>query len=338
MIYGERIRQAREFKGLSQTQLASIVGIRQSTISEIEYNEISPSEYVLMNIAEQTGFLPSFFELEPDDNLAIGSLNFRARTSTTAREETRVYQYANLLYQQLKRICLDTAMPQNRLPQLSNTPIKQAVRITRDELNLTPNEPIKKLLRTAENSGVIILNLPRNVPKVDAFSTWAKLDEERPIVALLAGRPMDRIRFSVSHEIAHLVLHKSLRTLSLKLVENEANEFASEFLLPEYAMREEMKSPITLTLLAKLKLRWGVSIQALIMRAYNLGIITQRQERYLFTQISSQGWNKREPVELIVELPHFVRGVIESKYHTREDYALDARMDIDTATEFYAYA
>ena len=83
-------------------------------------------------------------------------------------------------------------------------------------------------MRTVENSGVIILNLPRDIPKIDAFSTWAKLDEERPIIALLAGRPMDRIRFNIAHELGHLVLHRSLRS-SLKLVENEANEFASAF-------------------------------------------------------------------------------------------------------------
>lgn len=337
MIYGERVRQAREFRGITETQLANLVGVKQAAISEIEYNELSPSENVLQKIAQQTGFLPSFFELEPDDDLMIGSLNYRSRRSTTVREETRVYQYANLLYQQIKRVCLDTKMPPNRVPQLPNTPIEQAVRITRDELDLTQNEPIKKLLRTVENAGLLIFNIPRNMPRIDAFSVWAALDEDRPIIALLSGRTIDRIRFNVAHELGHLVLHKSLRS-SLKLVENEANEFASTLLLPEYPIRQEMRPPITLTLLAKLKLRWGVSMQALAMRAYSLQVITQRQLRYLFAQISAQGWRTKEPVELAVELPHLVREIIESKYKTREDFALDARMGMDTATEFYAYS
>lgn len=339
MIYGERIRQAREFNGLAQIQLANAVGVKQAAISEMEYNEFAPSETLLKEIAKQTGFLPSFFELAPDDNLSFGTLNFRARRSASIREEIKVYQYANLLYQQVKRICLDVLMPPNKLPQLQGTPIQQAVQITRDELGLNRNEPIKKLLQTIENSGVIILNLPRDIPKIDAFSMWAKLDEERPIIALLSGRPMDRKRFSIAHELGHLILHQSIRP-SLKLVENEANEFASAFLMPEQAIREEMKAPITLTILAKLKLRWGVSMQALIMRAYNLKIITQRQTKYLFAQMSAQGWRIREPsnLDIKVEIPHLVRNMIESKYRTREDYALDASMNIDTATEFYAYA
>ncbi len=339
MIYGERIRQAREFKGLTQTQLANAVGVKQSAISEMEYNEFTPSETLLKEIAKQTGFLPSFFELELNDKLSFGTLNYRARRSASIRDETRVYQYANIFYQQVKKICLDVMMPSNRLPQLPNTPIKKAVQITRDELCLNRNEVIKKLLRTVEDNGVIILNIPRNLPKIDAFSTWAELDEERPIIALLFGKPMDRIRFSIAHELGHLVLHQTIRP-SLKLVENEANEFASAFLMPEQAMREEMKSPVTLTMLAKLKLRWGVSMQALIMRACNLKIITQRQTKYLFAQISAQGWRTKEPsnLDLEVEIPHFVRNMIESKYRTREDFALDARMSMDTATEFYAYA
>lgn len=336
MIYGERIKQAREFKGLTQTQLANAVGVKQAAISEMEYNEISPSKEILGKIAEQTGFLPTFFELEPSENLATGSLNFRSRKTATMRQETSVYQYANLLYQQVRQLSLDRILPENRIPQLPNSPIQEAVRVTRDELNLNQTEPIKKFIRIVENSGVIILNIPRDIPKIDAFSTWAKLDEERPVIALLAGRTMDRIRFNVGHELGHLVLHNSLK-YSLKLVENEANEFASNLLLPEYPLREEMKPPITLTLLAKLKLRWGVSMQALIMRAYKLGIITQRQSRYLHTQISSQGWKKKEPVELTTELPRLVRDMIESKYRTREDYAFGARMSLETATELYAY-
>ena len=81
-------------------------------------------------------------------------------------------------------------------------------------------------------------------------------------------------------------------------------------------------------------------MQALTMRAYNLKIITQRQTKYLFAQMSAQGWRTREPsnLDIKVEIPHLVRNMIESKYRTREDYALDASMNIDTATEFYAYA
>lgn len=339
MIYGERIRQAREFRGLTQTQLANAVGVKQSAISEIEYNEFTPSDGLLDKIAGQTGFLPDFFKLEPINSLPSGTLNYRARMSATAREESMVFQYANLLFQQIKRVSPDVYIPPNKIPMLSDIPIKKAVKITRDQLGLTQHEPIKKLLRTVESNGAIIFNIPRNMPKIDAFSTWIDLDERRPLIALLAGRPMDRVRFSTAHELGHLVLHQSLKP-SLKIVENEATMFASAFLLPEQPMREEIQKPVTLTSLAKLKLRWGVSIQALMMRAYGLKIITQRQLKYLYSQLSAEGWKTREPInlDLKIELPNLVRNMIESKYRTREDYASGERVSIDTATELYAYA
>jgi Zn-dependent peptidase ImmA (M78 family)/transcriptional regulator with XRE-family HTH domain len=337
MIYGERIRQAREFKGLTQTYLADLVGVKQAAISEMERGEFAPSQAVLQAIAKETGFLPTFFELVPH-NLPLGTLNYRAKKSVSARQEAQAYQYANLLYEQVSRVAPDVAVPPNRLPQLTDVSPSRAAQLTRDIFGLTQDEPIKRLLRTIEKNGVFILTLPRMISGVDAFSTWAEIDEVRPIVVMLPGKPMDRQRYNVAHELGHLVLHRTIRT-TLKLVENEANMFSSEFLMPERAMRDEMRLPITLTGLAKLKLRWGVSIQALIMRARSLKIVTDRQTKYLFTQLSAQGWRTREPSNLDVktELPKLVRSMIETRYGTREDYATESGMALDTATEFYAY-
>jgi Zn-dependent peptidase ImmA (M78 family) len=84
----------------------------------------------------------------------------------------------------------------------------------------------------------------------------------------------------------------------LKKVEDEADLFAAEFLIPEETMRREIVPPVTLTSLAELKPRWGISIAALIMRAQELEIITERQARYLFMQMRELGWDKQEPENL----------------------------------------
>ncbi|MEJ7842636.1 MAG: ImmA/IrrE family metallo-endopeptidase [Rubrobacter sp.] len=95
-----------------------------------------------------------------------------------------------------------------------------------------------------------------------------------------------------------------------------ANRFASEFLLPEQSIRHELYPPITLSGLSKLKPRWGVSIQALIRRAYTLEIITQRQYKYLFQKLSARGWRTKEPDELAVkvEKPRAARQMAELLY------------------------
>jgi Zn-dependent peptidase ImmA (M78 family) len=83
--------------------------------------------------------------------------------------------------------------------------------------------------------------------------------------------------------------------------------------MPEKAMRREITTPVTLTSLAALKPRWGVSIQTLIYRAHQLGIIADRQYRYLFEQISIRGWRTREPenLDIPVERSRTLRKIVE---------------------------
>ncbi len=110
-------------------------------------------------------------------------------------------------------------------------------------------------------------------------------------------KPGDRQRFSLAHELGHLVMHDSFPE-GLKKIEDEADKFASEFLLPEEAMRSAIEPPVTLTNLGELKPRWGVSIAALIVRARQLAIITDRQAKYLHQQLRGEKLDKKEPENL----------------------------------------
>lgn len=339
MIYGERIRQARELQGITQTELAKRIGINQSAISQIEKDEFIPSPDLLKAITKETGFLLSFLERESVNNFPKGSLNFRAKRALTAREEAKAYQYAKVMYEQVDRMIYHFEVPLCSLPKLYGEQPCKAAQITRSSFGLSPDAPITNLVSIVENNGVIIFTVPLFLPKIDAFSTWAKLDEERPVVIISSGKPMDRLRFSIAHELGHLVIHQTIRN-PLKVIENEAHEFAAEFLMPEQAIRNDITLPLTLTNLAKLKVRWGVSMQAIIYRARSLKIITERQAKYLFTQLSAHGWKMREPTNLDVtlEFPHLVRNMIETKYESPEDYALEMGMSLERATEFYIYA
>jgi len=93
--------------------------------------------------------------------------------------------------------------------------------------------------------------------------------------------------------------------------EDEAHKFAAELLLPESVMRKEITTPVTLSSVAALKPRWRASIQALIRRAFDLTIITERQYRYLFEQLSAKGYRKKEPIELQAERPRAFRKMLE---------------------------
>jgi Zn-dependent peptidase ImmA (M78 family) len=132
-----------------------------------------------------------------------------------------------------------------------------------------------------------------------------------------------------------LALHGKVKQLRAR-EHREADQFAAEFLLPEIAMRRELVSPITLSSLAPLKIRWGVALQALVMRAFQLNIINQWQKQRLFEEIGARGLRKREPANLDIPLekPRALRKMAEIAYGKPIDYvrlAAESQLTIQMA-------
>ena len=135
------------------------------------------------------------------------------------------------------------------------------------------------------------------------------------------GKPGDRQRLSVAHELGHLLLHQTLQG-KFDDIEKEANQFAGELLFPEDAARQELVPPITLSGLADLKRKRGMSLQALIFKALEIDVIDERQANSLRVQISKKGWRKQEPEALYIkpEKPRALRRMAEVLYGDPIDY------------------
>jgi Zn-dependent peptidase ImmA (M78 family) len=81
-------------------------------------------------------------------------------------------------------------------------------------------------------------------------------------------------------------------------------------------MRQELTTPLNLKSIAQLKIRWKVSMQAIIRRARDLEIISDRAYRYLFEQMAWRGWRVKEPASVAVpiERPRGLREMAELIY------------------------
>jgi Zn-dependent peptidase ImmA (M78 family)/transcriptional regulator with XRE-family HTH domain len=312
MINGDRVRQAREIAVLTQKELGDRVGVTQSAIAHIETGLKPPSEELIAKIALQTGFPPSYFDLPSTRGFPAGTLLFRAHATITARERIEAYQWAEMIYRCQETMAEQLELPAPRLPHLDEPP-ELAAQLTRSALGLAPQEPIGNLTRALELAGVTVIALPVSLEKRDAFSLWAGIEANRPVVVLVAGKPGDRLRFNLSHELGHLVRDYQLLG-DVADLERQANRFAAEFLLPEVAMRQELFSQLTLATVAHLKKRWGASMQAIIRRAFDLEIISERQHRYLFEQLAWRGWKVHEPEHVPVEMPRAFRQMAEILY------------------------
>lgn len=111
--------------------------------------------------------------------------------------------------------------------------------------------------------------------------------------------------------LGHLVLHS---TYLDDEVESQANRFAAEFLMPADEIRSMLRGQLTLARLVDLKRHWGVSMQALIERAYNLGVLTASQRTSLYKALSAKGMRTHEPAsdELTPETPRLAAHIMSS--------------------------
>lgn len=320
MIYGERVKMARELRGLTQTELAARVGVNSSAIARIETGSLEPSEGLLDSIALQTRFPSTFFRRQPPSEFPEGSLQYRALISVPARERAQARRWAQAAWDCLREMSMRLKLTPVRLQPLSEEP-EAAARITRSALGLSPDTPIPHLIRAVEKAGVLAISLPVAISGLDAFSTWINGNPPRPVIVLLDGVPGDRLRFSTAHELGELIVNTPPRG-SRHEMELRANRFAAELLMPEVAMRQEIVLPVTLVSIAELKLRWRVSMQALIRRARDLKIITPRQYTYLQEQMGTKGWRRVEPpnLDVPIERPRAMRKMAELVYGDPIDY------------------
>jgi Zn-dependent peptidase ImmA (M78 family)/transcriptional regulator with XRE-family HTH domain len=312
VITPARLRQARELRGLTQTALARQVGVHPSAIAQLETGRIQPSPAVLDALGRATGFPVAFFTRPSGPALPLGSLRFRARAAMTVRQRRQAWGYVQTLYELMASMAAQTEYPAPRLPRLAGDPVP-AARLTREALGLPPDRPIGPLIRTLEHHGVWVLAIPVSLPRRDACSAWAGGGGATPVIVVGATPAGDRRRFSVAHEVGHLVLHH-IPEGTPHALEQQADAFAEAFLLPEAAMREALVPPITLTTLADLKTRWGVSLQALIRRAHTLDLLTPSQYRSLSAQLGARGWRTQEPITVPVERPRALRQLAELLY------------------------
>jgi len=314
---GDRLKRAREIKGWTQLEMAEAVNVTQAAIARIEQNLLEPSEQLVQQIALATGFPVAFFFQETSVDFPLGSLLFRQHMTLKSRERDQILQTAWVSYVIYDHMARRLKLMPLRLPRVENEDIQTAALLTRNALGIEPGVPVKNLVHKLEKAGVAVLAIPLEIHGHDAFSLWA--DNRRAVIVLSSGKPGDRQRHTAAHEAAHLVLHHALYG-SRDEAEKDAEVFASEFLMPEEIMREEIVKPVTLSSLAELKPRWGVSIGSLIERAFQLKVISVDQRKYLWKQMGLRGWRTQEPANLNIEpeKPRALRKMAELLYENKD--------------------
>ncbi|MEV6738631.1 XRE family transcriptional regulator [Streptomyces sp. NPDC051104] len=324
---GARLRTLRMLMGLTQKELESIAGVTQSMISGIERGDKTASEETLLAVARATGTPYSFFLVDPDD-LPTDTLHFRKKASASAKEIDRVKATAREAYRVASQLIVETRMRRLPVPraegEIDEATIETLAAETRDALGVARDGILKHVIRTCERAGIPVVPLvlvDGTGEQEDVaighsgVSCWRGVSDPQ-LIAYFGSDAGDRQRFTVAHELGHLVLHPARRTISTKQAEAEAHRFAGAFLIPEEQAREALSGNFTLRNLAVLKSNWGISMQALIERAFGLGLIDSTRRSSLYRQMATNQWRSREPVTVHPEQPALMRMMMKRRFGT----------------------
>lgn len=310
MIYGDRIKQLRELHKLTQSGMVDFVPeLTQPQLSRIEKGRAEADAEVGALIAANTGVTPAFLERPPIDDLKAHTPQFRARSRVTEASRNSALQWARLIYEQHLRMSEGIHETQVNLETLHGVPPREAAQEVRSWLGFDRLSPLPYLVLAVEKLGVTVLGLPVVERNLDAFCAWRG---NYPVIGLMDGVPGDRLRFTLAHELGHLVLHDN--TQSGPEIEAEADAFAAELLTPLGSIRRDLGTRPTLSSLIMLKTSWGVSVKALIRRARELGVLDQERAISLYKQISARGWNRSEPGHVPLEKPRTFRKLSEARF------------------------
>jgi Zn-dependent peptidase ImmA (M78 family)/transcriptional regulator with XRE-family HTH domain len=299
---GSRLTLARHLAGLRKSDLAGRVDKSPTAVAAWESGAKRPTAATVAQLALSLSVDPGFFAVRPDDVAASSATpHFRSLRSTSQLARDQAFAYGQLAVDIAGSLERHVEFPDLDLPSF---PVatdhrdiegpEEAARFVR-ELWEMGDGPAGHLVRLLENHGILVVFSPSQAASVDAYSFTSRL---RPVVVLNPiKRDYYRQRFDVAHELGHLVMHGDAEPGG-RAVEDQAHRFASELLMPAAAIRDLLPSAMggnAWRTLAKLKEQWGVSMQALLFRARQLGRLGDVSYRNAMTTISTRGWRRDEP-------------------------------------------
>ncbi|WP_367898806.1 helix-turn-helix domain-containing protein [Leptospira sp. WS58.C1] len=318
---GFRLKEAREIREFTLTNIAGLLGVTKQAVSQYEAGIVQPSPEKIIRLLQVLRLPSQFFTKERSFSVnEVGVPNFRkfAAATKSAREEVKTKSY--WLADSVRTLKTYVNFPKLNLP---NFDLPDDFRDLDDEIEGYALElrkfwnlglgPISNMVRLLENNGIFVSRFAFD-DRVDAFSI--KIGEDAYIILGNSDTTCVRSRLDAAHELAHLVLHRNITEddqkdpVSHKKIETQAFRFGAAFLMPMQTFSRELLSTNN-EFLVHLKERWKVSKQAMMMRARDLGLLSESQLKY-FYRLNSAKRTKEELDELLpLEEPLLLRKTME---------------------------
>ena len=312
-MIGHRLNLSRSSAGLSLRALEARIGNRVTAqaISKYERDEAMPSSGVLIALADALDVSVDY--LVGDRDMVLEAVEFRKKRLTSRREEAKIE--ARVLHLLERYLTVEELLD---LPSVAwDRPREAPWPVPRDPAEAEHAaqglrahwglglDPIANLVDLSEERGIKVISA--DLRSVDGLTARVRREDGSVASVIVVNREHwgERQRFTIAHELGHMVLDVAPKVDD----EKAAHRFAGTFLMPAETLRAEIgrrRKSVSWGELFDLKRIFGVSVQALTYRCKDLGIFSNALFRQLFDEFSRRGWRNppyQEPYAMEGEEP-----------------------------------
>ena len=302
------IQLAREELGWNQEFLAHKLDITQGHLSRLETGLVTLTPEVEKKLVESLDKPRDFFFYQGEIEAPTFVL-YRRKAQIPPEIRRQFWARISLATISVRRLLTGTELTAAALPyfdpqecQGGVTAIAQRIR----RMWKLPPGPVRNLLRLAEDAGCIVIRMDFGTRKIDGCCGFI---DQTPVIFISDKLTAVRQRLTIAHELGHLIMHR----FPDEDAEDQAFLFASELLMPAEEIGPMLR-PLSFDRLARLKLHWQVSMQAIVRRAEALGIISSSNARYYWAKLNRSDFIESEPYddEIPAERPALVGEIVET--------------------------
>lgn len=311
---GKNLKRIRLLKNLSLKDAGNLLNMTATAISKYEKGEILSDSKKLIDFANAYN-VKSIELLKVYNVPKMKFTSFRKKKRLTGQNlelleeliQDEVAKYLEII--EMNNIDTDNI----KLKKYSCNNLEDAEKAANDFRNyikISNKQPISDLINILENLGIIIIQIKNPDNRFDDFDGLSEIVNNIPVIVLLDGiKDGARQRFTIAHELGHLVLNINNDELD---EERLCNRFASALLMPKEAVINEFgysRGNINFFELTAFKNEFKVSYTAIVYRLKDLNIISE----YLYKKLSiflSQRIGKNDPNPIQPEISYQFKKIV----------------------------
>lgn len=301
---GENLKRVRLLKNFSLKKAGELLGMSDVAVSKYEKGQLKPNSQKLIQFANAYGVMTNEF-FKSYDGVKMKFDCFRKKQRLKGQKfellkdliQHEVSNYLNVL--ELNNLNKNMKFEKMECSSLEDAE-KAANRFRAKVINISNIQPISDLTSILENLGIVIVYVKNYDNRFNDFEGLSEIVNGIPVIVLLDGvKDGARQRFTIAHELGHLVLDIKGDVNEEKM----CNRFASALLMPKEAMINEFgekRSNLSFYELVAFKNEYKVSYLATIHRLRDLGIISEYSYRNICMFLNGNAL-KKDPSPIAAE-------------------------------------